>query len=56
VVTRHSPRRRVDGIEAGAKFTLDEARQALLNYNVVHFATRELLDEDTPLFSALFVG
>ena len=47
------PRARV---MTGAKFTHDEARQALLHYDEVHFATHGELDEDTPLFSGLITS
>ena len=39
-----------------AQFTHDRARQALLEYDRVHFATHGILDEAAPLFSALLTS
>jgi CHAT domain-containing protein len=40
----------------GQSFTHDQARQALLTHAQVHFATHGSLDEQAPLFSALFTA
>ncbi len=43
-------------VVVGGAFTHDAAKQALVTYERVHFATHGVLDEDAPLFSALLTS
>ena len=42
--------------ESGGEFTHDTARRALLDFDVVHFATHGLVDVQAPLFSAVLTS
>jgi len=41
---------------SGKAFTHDEAYRALTSFDVVHFATHGILDDESPLFSALMTS